>query len=89
MKATEIVRAIMGAKNVKPSVLASRIGVKNNVLSERLGQANISVVKLNEMLRVLDYKIVVVPSDRRLKEDEYEVTTEKDKSVYDLAELLG
>lgn len=89
MKVTEIIRMVMNLTGVKPSILASRLGIKNNVLSERLSQTNISVVKLNEMLRVLDYKVVVVPSDRRLKEGEFEITTGEEKPKYDLTSLLS
>jgi len=60
-------------KEVKPSTLASRLNIKNNVLSERLGQKNISIDKLNEMLRVLDYKIVIVPREARVQDGSFEV----------------
>ena len=46
MKANEIIREVMMLKEVKPSTLASRLNIKNNVLSERLGQKNISIDKL-------------------------------------------
>lgn len=73
MKANEIIRKVMELKEVKPSMLASRLNIKNNVLSERLGQKNISIDKMNEMLRVLDYKIMVVPRSARVPEDGFEV----------------
>jgi hypothetical protein len=73
MKANEIIREVMMLKEVKPSTLASRLNIKNNVLSERLGQKNISIDKLNEMLRVLDYKIVIVPREARVQDGSFEV----------------
>ena len=73
MKATEAVREIMKIKEVKHSVLCDRLGLKSNVLSERLTQQNISVGKLNEMLRVLDYKVVVVPREEKSRENWIEV----------------
>ena len=73
MKATEIVREAMKQKEVKPSTLAARLNIKNNVLSERLGQKNISIEKLNEMLRMLDYKIVIVPRENRVPDSGFEV----------------
>ena len=73
MKANEIIREVMMLKEVKPSTLASRLNIKNNVLSERLGQKNISIDKLNEMLRVLDYKIVIVPRENRVQDGSFEV----------------
>jgi len=75
MKANEIIRKVMELKEVKPSMLASRLNIKNNVLSERLGQKNISIDKMNEMLRVLDYKIVVIPRKARVPEEGFEIET--------------
>ena len=73
MKATEVIREVMKEKEVKPSTLAARLNIKNNVLSERLGQKNISMEKLNEMLRMLDYKVVIVPREARIPDGGYEV----------------
>ena len=73
MKATEAVREIMEAKGVRPVDLRRRLGLESNTMNERLNMKNISIVKLNEMLRVMDYKIVLVPSDTRVGADEYEV----------------
>lgn len=73
MTSAQIIRKVMEIKEVRPSVLASRIGIKNNVLSERLGQKNMSVAKLNETLRPLDYKIIVVPRECRIPEGGFEL----------------
>ena len=75
MKANEIIREVMKLKEVKPTMLASRLNIKKNVLSERLRQKNISIDKMNEMLRVLDYKIVIVPRETRVPENGFEVDT--------------
>lgn len=73
MKPMEIVRAIMEMKDIRPAVLGSRLNIKSNVLSERFKQKNVSVDKLNEMLRVIDYKIVIMPVDGKLPKDSFEV----------------
>lgn len=73
MKATKIVREIMLAQGVKVAALADKLKIKSNVLSERLGQENISIAKLDEMLRLMDYKIVVMPRDSREQEGWYRV----------------
>lgn len=73
MKANEIVREVMRVKEIKPSVLASLLNIKNNVLSERLGQKNISTDKLNEMLEVMGYKIMVVPQEMEVPESGFVV----------------
>lgn len=73
MKANEIIREIMKLKEVRPSMLASRLNIKNNVLSERLGQRNLSTEKLNDMVRAMDYKIVVMPRECRIPDNSFEV----------------
>ncbi len=73
MKANEAVREIMKQHGVGLTALASRIDKTPRLVSDRLSQENISMEKLNELLRVLDYKIVVVPRSRTTKTDEYEV----------------
>lgn len=73
MIAMEAFKKIMDIQKVKPSVLCDRLNIKSNVLSERFKQKNISVVKLNEMLRALDYKIVLVPRDSKTPPNGFEV----------------
>lgn len=69
----EAVKEIMKRKGVRPSDLCDRLGIKSNVLSERFKQKNVSVTKLNEMIRLMDYKIVLTPCDKELDEDSIEV----------------
>lgn len=73
MKAMEAVRAIMTEKSVRPADLSGRLGIKQNVLSERFTQKNVSIAKLDEMLRVLDYKVILVPRTTRTPDGGYEV----------------
>ena len=73
MKATEAVREIMEKSGMKFSVLMDRLGIGSNVLANRLNQDNISVKKLNEMVRMMDYKIVLVPRNSRVGADSYEI----------------
>lgn len=73
MRAMEAVRAIMEAKGLRPAVLCDRLNIKSNVLSERFKQKNVSVEKLNEMLRAMDYKVVIVPRETRIPEGGYEI----------------
>lgn len=69
----EAVKEIMKLKDIRPAVLCDRLKIKSNVLSERFKQKNVSVEKLNDMLRAMDYKVVVVPRDTRLPEGGYEI----------------
>ena len=73
MLAVDIIREVMKMKGVTVSSLSSRLGVKQSTMSQRLTQKNVSVVKLNEMLRVMDYKLVAVPRTSRMPEGSYEV----------------
>ena len=73
MVTMEAVKDIMKLKGIRPSDLYEGLGIKSNVLSERFKQKNVSVSKLNEMLRLMDYKIVLTPVDRELDEDSIEV----------------
>lgn len=61
MKITEAIRQIMAEQEVRVGMMAARIGKKQNLISERLSQNDMTIGKSAEMLRVLDYKIVVMP----------------------------
>lgn len=69
----EAVKEIMKRKGVRPSDLCEALGIKSNVLSERFKQKNVSVTKLNEMVGLMDYKIVLTPSEKQAAEDEFEI----------------
>jgi hypothetical protein len=73
MIAMEAIKEIMKLKDIRPAVLCDRLKIKSNVLSERFKQKNVSVEKLNDMLRAMDYKVVVVPRDARIPEGGYEI----------------
>ena len=73
MIAMEAIKEIMKLKDIRPAVLCDRLKIKSNVLSERFKQKNVSVEKLNDMLRAMDYKVVVVPRDTRLPEGGFEI----------------
>jgi len=73
MKALEAVKDIMAKNGVRQSVLRKRLGLESNTMTMRLNMKNIGVEKLNEMLRALDYKLVIMPSDARIGQDAYEV----------------
>lgn len=73
MIAMEAVKEIMKRKEVRPSTISEALGIKSNVLSERFKQKNVSVSKLNEMVRLMDYRVVLVPSDKSLDDDCIEV----------------
>lgn len=73
MKSNEVIKAIMELVGVKPSVLAARLNLKSNAMSGRFKMENISIVKMNEMLRAMDYKLVAVPRETRIPDGGFEV----------------
>lgn len=58
---SDALKMIMEYRGVGLSELADRLGKNANVICQRIRQDNISITKLNEMLDVLDYKIVLMP----------------------------
>ncbi len=85
MKAKEAVREIMKAHKKGVGYISDKINQRNKDIgledkkikprniTDRLAQDNISIEKLYEMLYHLDYKIVLVPFDKKLNEGEYEI----------------
>lgn len=73
MKATEVIRAIMARNSIKVSTLAARLNIKSNVLSERLSQPNVSIDKMNAMLRAMDYKLVALPRESEIPDSGFEI----------------
>ena len=69
----DAVREVMKIKEVGVNQMADRLGKSPRLVSERLSQQNISITKLNEMLKVMDYKILIVPRSTRVPSDGFEV----------------
>ena len=73
MKTMDAYKEIMKIKELRPTDICEQLGIKSNVLSERFKQKNISVTKLNEMLSIAGYKILLVPQDTEVSEGVFEV----------------
>ena len=73
MKPLQAVRDILKKQNITINTLSKRANLEYGVVSQRMKREHISCNRLLELLRPLDYKLVIVPADRKLKEDEYEV----------------
>ena len=73
MKVHEAIRKVMEVTSTKVADIAFRTNKKSNVISERLTQENISAKLLDEMLRVMNYKIVIVPREARIPEGGYDI----------------
>ena len=76
MKARELVKVIMEKNDVSNACMADRLNISQAALWDRLNNKkvkDIPVSLLSEMLRALDYKVVIVPRSSRLPSDGYEV----------------
>lgn len=74
MTAMEGVRKIMKLREITPAVLRGRLGIeKSNVLSQRFTQKNVSVGVLNEMVRAMGYKVVLVPVEEQVSKNSIEI----------------
>lgn len=76
MTSKEIVNNLMRAQGVSNAEMAAKLTLTQAALWDRLNPKktnNMTVKKFNEMLKMLDYKIVVVPRKTRLPEGGFEV----------------
>ena len=76
MLVKKAIRAIMDRKGVGLNALARMLGKNSQFVSDKLNPAkglNMSTDKLDEMIRVMGYKIVLMPSDVCMKDGWYEI----------------
>lgn len=73
MKASTAVREIMALNNETIPTLMDKLSIKYTTLSERLRQDNISVEKLDQMVRAMGYKIVLMPTSTKEEKGWYRV----------------
>lgn len=80
MRGREILKQVMESNGISNVDLAKRLGVSNATIWERLNNKNVKDIPVSlmvDMLKVMDYKVLVVPADRRVREEEYEVSSLK------------
>ena len=86
MGGREIMRSIMALKGITNTMLASRLGITPAALWDRIDtqprkgkpRKDIPVSLLSDMVKVMDYKIMIVPSNTRLPKDGYLIETAED-----------
>ena len=85
MLAKSIVRAIMDKRGIGMSRMAKMLGFSYpQKVTDRLGtgkSANMSVDTLDQMVRVLGYKVVVVPEDVKIEDEWYEIDDSKNTLI--------
>lgn len=78
MRGREIIAAIMEKNNVSNAQMAHKLGISIATMWDRINSKKVKDIplsKLNEMVRELDYKIIVVPNDKQVEDGEFEVTS--------------
>ena len=76
MTAKELVRHLMKMKDTTNVSMAEKLGISPQALSDRLKTKksdNLTVTNFNAMLNAIGYKVVVVPDDKAIDSDSYEV----------------
>ena len=76
MKGREIVKEIMKDQGVTNAQMADKLNITPAALWDRINNGKVKDIPLstlNEMLRVLDYKIQIVPRDCRVPDKGYKV----------------
>ena len=76
MLVKKAIRAIMDRKGIGLNALAHRLGKNSQFVSDKLNPAkglNMSTDKLDELIRAMDYKIVLMPTDVELEDGWFEV----------------
>ena len=97
MNGREIIKDIMTKLNISNSTLANRLGITPAALWDRIDtqprkgkpRKDIPVSLLSEMVQVMDYKVVVIPSTARVPKDGYVIGEGNNSSEIDLDALLS
>ncbi len=69
MKSTEALRKIMTAQQIGPTKMAKLINASTpRIVTDRLAQKNLSIKLFDEMLKVLGYRIIILPQEETTPE---------------------
>lgn len=74
MESREAIRAIMERQGLGIAAVGRRIGVTMIMASNRLSSKNMTVRVLGEFCKALGYKIVLMPAEKKVPKDCYEIT---------------
>ncbi len=69
----EAVKELMEVKEINRNQMSKKLEVSRAAITDKLSKDDIGVKKLNEMLKFLGYKMVLVPDDTVMKKDWYEI----------------
>lgn len=77
MKAREAMRDIRDKRGMTTRRIANMLNKPDRYVNDSISDCkvtNISIEKMNEILRVLEYKVVLVPCEAKIQNDWYELT---------------
>lgn len=89
MNGREIIKDIMNKQDITNAILAGRLKITQAALWDRIDtqprkgkpRKDIPVSLLSEMVRVMDYKIMIVPSNTRLPKDSYVIGESEEPKI--------
>lgn len=75
MTSKELIKMLMNERDMTNADMAKQLGISQAALWDRLNKQsnNMSIAKMNSMLELLGYKIVLIPKDTPIPDDGYEV----------------
>lgn len=76
MTSKELIKTLMAEHDITNAEMAKTLGITQAAFWDRLNPKksdNTTVTKLNDMLAIMGYKIMVVPNETPIPEDGYEV----------------
>ena len=73
MLAMDAVKRVMELRGLRIVDLAGKLNINKNVLIKRCTQQNVSIGKLNEMLRPMNYKVVIMPETSETPDDAFTI----------------
>lgn len=75
MTSKELIKMLMSEKDMTNADMAKQLGISQAALWDRLNKQsnNMSIAKMNSMIELLGYKIVLIPKETPIPDDSYEV----------------
>ena len=81
MKASEVIRAMVKSRGLNVKRLSEMMGVKQQIVDQKLHNGDLKVGFLAECAEALGYEVVIQPkSAGKRKEGSYVVTVEKEEN---------
>lgn len=73
MNVGETIRTILKSKNMRIATLAKMLGQDRRVIDSTVRRESLTTKSLIKICKALGYKVVLMPIEKRLPDDSYEV----------------